>query len=396
MFRTTITLLTLSCTALTILTAAPAAGSTVDEVITKHIEARGGAEAWDAVQTLKVTGSYTAFSKIGSFTLHRKRDNKFHLDHVLGDKPVEIGFDGEVAWWVNLWNGIPWAQTIPGLDRAVLMQDVDFESPFFHYREKGYIVEFQGEDQLDGQSVLKLLLTRPDESIETWYLDPESYLEVAYDAQGSDFGSPFPQRAYFEDFRQVGGLVMPHFIEKQWYTRDRIMEVEKVEINVEIEDTIFSMPLPGDMGAFQVMVGEWDVKVEQRDSPQAPWAESERASTVERRMDGALLEERFTQQGFHALRSLTYDRFKERYRLSQFSDFTGHLDIQEGLFEDGRLTTSNVETGTPWAGFGQTFHQRLSIFDLSENGFKIEAERSADGGENWFVFSKATYSRKAE
>ncbi len=381
---------------LMVLSTAPASGSTVDEVIAKHIAARGGLEAWEKAQTLKATGSFTAFSKVGPFTLHRKRDNKFHLDHVLGDKPVEIGFDGEIAWWVNLWNGIPWSQPITGLDRAVLMQDVDFESPFFHHREKGYKVELQGEDDVDGQKVIKLQLTRPDDSVETWYLDPETHLEVAYDAQGSDFGTPNPQRTYFEDFRQVDGLVMPHLIEKQWYTRHRIMEIEKVEINAEIDDAVFSRPLPGDMEAFQSMVGEWNVKVEQRDSPQAPWAESERTSTIERRMDGALLEERLTQQGFQALRSLTFDRFKERYRISQLTDFTGHLDIQEGQFEDGRLTTSNVETGTPWIGFGQTFHQRLSIFDLSADGFKIEAETSVDGGENWFVASKATYSRVTE
>ena len=49
-------------------------------------------------------------------------------------------------------------------------------------------------------------------------------LDIGYDAEGSDFGSPNPQRAFFEDFREVDGVIIPHFIEKQWYTRDRIME----------------------------------------------------------------------------------------------------------------------------------------------------------------------------
>ena len=57
------------------------------------------------------------------------------------------------------------------------------------------------------------------------------------------------------------------------------------------------------------------------------------------------------------------------------------------------VTVSNAETDTSWQGFGRTFHQRISIFDVGEDGFKIEEEQSVDGGENWFVNLKATYSR---
>ena len=35
---------------------------TVDEIIEKHIAAHGGAEIWNAVNALKITGKFTAFS----------------------------------------------------------------------------------------------------------------------------------------------------------------------------------------------------------------------------------------------------------------------------------------------------------------------------------------------
>ncbi len=376
------------------------AAMTVDEVIAKHIEARGGLEAWDKIQSLKATGSFSAFSKVSPFTLHRERagtTSKVHMDHVLDDKQVTIGYDGETAWWVNLWYGVPWAQQMGGQDLKVFMQDVDFESPFFRYRDKGYQVELLGEGELDGQRALKLQLTRPDESVETWYLDPETYLEIGYDAEGSDFGRPQPQRAFIDDFREVDGVMVPHYVEKQWYTRLRIMEVDQVETNLEIDDGLFHMPLPGEMNLMQAMVGTWNVKTEQRRSPEAPWQENQVTSTIAARMGGALLEETFVgPDGIEGLRTYSYDRFKERYRLTQINSFTSHLDVQEGAFEDGRLTVSNAETDTAWQGFGQTFHQRLSFFDITPDGFKAEAEQSVDGGENWFVNRKATYTRKAE
>ncbi len=390
-------LFALSLTLLPALLPAPssAAALSVDEVIAKHVEARGGLEAWGKIDSLKATGSFTGFSKVAPFTLHRERGEKYHLDHVLDGKQMTIGYDGETAWWINLWYQVPWAQKIAGQDLKVFMQDVDFESPFFHYQDKGYKVELLGDGDLDGEKALKLQLTRRDQSVETWYLDPETYLELGYDAEGSDFGREAPQRAFFEDFREIEGVMIPHFIEKQWYTRDRIMEIEQIEINLEIDDELFRFPLPGAMGLMQTMAGEWNVKAEQRQSPQAPWQESEAQSTVKPLMGGVLLEEHFVSpEGIEGLRTLSYDRFKERYRLTQINSFTSHLDVQEGTMEDGRLTVSNAETDTSWQGFGFTFHQRLSLFDFTPDGFKVEAERSVDGGENWFVNHKAVYTRK--
>ncbi|MCP4205274.1 MAG: DUF1579 domain-containing protein, partial [bacterium] len=148
---------------------------------------------------------------------------------------------------------------------------------------------------------------------------------------------------------------------------------------------------------FQAMAGEWDVKLERRQSPQAPWQESQITSTIEARMGGAMLEETYVSpQGIEGLRTFTYDRFKERYRLTQMNSYTSHLDVQEGAYQDGRLTVSNADTDTSWQGFGRTFHQRLSFFDITPEGFKAEAEQSVDGGENWFVNRKATYTRKTD
>ena len=83
----------------------PVASATVEEVIAKHIEAHGGQEKWDAVETMKITGDFTAFSKVAPFTLHRKRETNYHLDHMLGDREVVIGYDGKTAWWDNRWMG---------------------------------------------------------------------------------------------------------------------------------------------------------------------------------------------------------------------------------------------------------------------------------------------------
>ena len=348
----------------------------LDEVIAKHIEARGGEDAWDAIRSMKLTGSYTAFSQVSDFTLYRKRDNKYLLDSLHNGKTVIVGYDDETLWWDNHWVQ-PGARPVTGdADVQALARDLDFASPLFDYAEREFELELLGETEFEGMPAIGIKLTRPDESVETWYLDPETYLEFARESPGSDFGTPMPATTYFDDFREVGGVKVPYLVETQWYTRDRQMHVEKIELNLDIEDTVFAMPVPTGMGPLIAMAGDWIVKTSTRQQPQAPWQESEREGTVVTRLGGAQIEEASSGAGgTEQFWTLSYDRFKEIYRYSSISGQTNHLDILEGTFNDeGHLVLTNVETDTSWSGFGMTFHSRATILDVDKDGFTVHTE----------------------
>jgi hypothetical protein len=380
-----------------VLVPAVAGAMTLEEVIEKHVKARGGHEKWQAVETMKMTGSFTAFSKVAPFTLQRKRDSKYHMDHTLNEKTVIIGYDGKTAWWENHW----WqegAQPMSGEDLKVVMGDLDFATPLFDYKEKGYEAELLGEVELEGIPAIGIQLTRPDESVETWYLDPKTHLEIGRTSPGSEFGEPMEQTTFYDDFREIEGVMIPFFTETQWYTRDRIMQVESVELNGPVDDTIFSMPAPPGMGPFLPMAGEWKVTVAQRQSPQAEFSESERTSSIESLMRRTLLREHYeTAEGNEVIRTLSYDQYRKNYRMTEIESSKGLLDLMVGNpDDDGRLVVSNLATGTPTEMFGMTIYFRQSVFDVTEDGFQSETEVSIDGGENWWVAVKETYTRGEE
>ncbi len=387
-----------SICAVAVLAIAPAAATTVDEVIAKHVKARGGEKRWSKIESIKLTGSFTAFSNVYPFTLYQTAGDRYYLDHVLDGKKVVIGYDGKLAWWENEFV-MPGAQKIGGIDLGVNMREFDFPTPFFGYKEKGYKVRLSEETEYEGEPAIAVELTRPDESSETWFLDPDSYLEFARISPGSDFGSPMEQRTVYDDFREVDGVMIPHLREAQWYTRDRVMLVDNVELNVKIDDAMFAMPLPPGMDPLRSLAGEWNVAVEEQPQPGAPWSESERTSTIESKMGHGLLEETYmTSEGRAVVCQITYDRFKGTYRISIIDDVATQLDIQEGTMEDGRITVSNVGTGITQTVFGgmMTRNSQIAIFDITDDGFKVEEAVSMDGGENWTVNVKKTYTRAAK
>jgi len=373
----------------------PSSAITVEEVIAKHVEARGGHEAWAAVRTMKMTGQFQAFSKVAPFELVRARDYRFHIDHPMNERTVIIGYDGETAWWDNHWRQ-PGAQPIEaGPDLEAQMRDVDFATALFDYADRGFTVELIGETEIEGVPAIGIKLIRGEDSVDTWYLDPETYLEIARESPGSDFGRPMPTRTFFDDFRTVEGLTIPHYVEGQWYTRNRIMTVASVELNIDVDDALFNMPAPPGMGPFVGIAGKWKVKTSTRQQPGADWQESEREGEVEALMRGALMRERFTTQGgAEIVWTLSYDSYHEKYRYTGIDSQRKQMDIREGTLDDeGKLVLTNLETGTTWSGFGMTFNARLTMFDMSPDGFHAHTEISTDGGENWFLAAKVEYMR---
>ena len=253
-----------------------------------------------------------------------------------------------------------------------------------------------GFQDLDGQQVLAVELKRADESTETWFLDPETYLEVARDSPGSDFGRPMTQRTFFDDFREVAGALIPHYTETQWYTRHRVIAADSIEANVEIPEGLFSMPPPYGMEKLQSLAGTWKVTVESRQAPSAPWQNEERVSEIQGRLRGGLFEETYATPTAKVIRSLSYDQYRDRYLLTQIHSGSNVLDILAGTWtEDGALLLDNVVTETPALMFGRVLHERFKLFEIGADAFKVERENSVDGGENWALMQKLTFERQA-
>lgn len=368
---------------------------TLDEVVAKHVAAHGGAAAWAKVQTMKITGDCTAFSLKTPFTMYRKRDKSYYVDHVWNGHRIVIGSDGKTIWSDNEFveSG---ATELSGADLATVQGELWFVTPIFEYPKNGYQATLLGPTELDGVPALSLELTRPDGAKEKWYLDPTTFLEMGRESPGSDFGRPMPQRTYYDDFRKVADIVVPHRVESQWYTRERILDVKSIELNVPVEDAVFRLPPPPGMAPVVPMAGKFQVALSERDNPQAQWAESKRESAIQSTMRGALLEERFTADGHDVVRTLSYDRFRKKYRLTEISSETRTMDVEEGELADGKITLSNEQTGTTLVMFGTTIHTRTAIHSIAADGFQIERDVSTDGGKNWFTAAKAVYTRVAD
>ena len=92
---------------------------------------------------------------------------------------------------------------------------------------------------------LDLGVTLPSGLDEVWHLDPRTFLEVAVESQVFDFTQSAElmlQREFFSDFREVGGIVLPHRIDLEFGARLESMTVREVVIDPQIDDARLEGP----------------------------------------------------------------------------------------------------------------------------------------------------------
>lgn len=221
---------------------------TLEEIVARYEAARGGRERWQALRSIEMMGTFTSFSEAAPFTLRRKRPNLYRFDSKMTRKEMILAQNNRGPWWLYPLYGVDSPAKIEDAAAIVMAaRDAEIEPALFGYQEKGHKVVLAGRGDVNGQETLRLELTRSNGWVETWYLDPRTYLEVAVDSKVFDY-SQLPQemqeRAYFSDFRTVDGLVLPYRIEKEYGARQTLTKVEKVRVNPEVEDGVFAMPVP--------------------------------------------------------------------------------------------------------------------------------------------------------
>ncbi len=219
---------------------------TVDDVIKKNIEARGGAENWAKVKNVTMEGIYVSFSEPEPFKIWRQRPDLYRFDSKRINQFVIHAYDGQKAWWINPLMGPPHdkPQIIPSqnnLDKVTLRERF-FEPVFWNYTEKSHQVELEEKEIFDDKECYKLKVTLADSTIEFWYIDAESFLEVGMTGDTYDFGMKVSMETFFSNYEDVDNLKFPFLIESEYGTRYRSLEIEHIEINTEIEPSVFVMP----------------------------------------------------------------------------------------------------------------------------------------------------------
>jgi len=239
MIRRAIAVTFLLCAALS----TPASAQTVDELINKNIEARGGLVKIKAIKSVRITGKIHSDGMNIPIVIQIKRPGLARGDATLQGLALVRAYDGQTAWQINPFDGIKEAEPMTGYDAKEMIDTADLDGPLVDYKAKGNTVELVAKEEVEATPALKLKITHKDGDVTFLYLDAQNYLELKETEKRKEDGKPIDVDTIYSDYKAVAGVMIPH----SWETRvngelDDQTTIEKIEVNVPIDDSIFKMP----------------------------------------------------------------------------------------------------------------------------------------------------------
>jgi outer membrane lipoprotein-sorting protein len=219
---------------------------TLDEIIAKNLDARGGIEKLRALESVKFTGTVTIQGGAPGtsreplkMTTWTKRPNLFRRDTVFPDRSHSVAFDGSTVWVLDSTVGTPEQVTGP---QAAQTRHEEFDPVFLDYKERGHRIELVGTETIDGVKAHHLRVTRKNGQVEQQYLSADTGLEMRTVTSVEQGPRKIQLRNELSDYRTVDGMQVPFlmrsFVDNQPATQ---IQLETVEFNLPMAAEMFKL-----------------------------------------------------------------------------------------------------------------------------------------------------------
>jgi outer membrane lipoprotein-sorting protein len=238
------------------------------EIVDKNVSARGGLQAWRAVQSMVMRGKMDAGGnarptmavpgpKTGRqvapqrpleqvqlpFTMELKRPRKVRVELQFNGKTAIQVFDGTNGWklrpFLNRHEVEPY--TAEEMKSTALQADLD--GPLVDYAKKGTTVELEGVEKVGDSDAYKLKLTLKGGQTQHVWIDTKTFLESKLEGTPRRLDGKYHAVAtYLRDYQPVNGVMVPRVLET---SVDGVKQVERIQIenvvvNSKLDDSLFA------------------------------------------------------------------------------------------------------------------------------------------------------------
>jgi hypothetical protein len=219
---------------------------TVDALVAKNIEAKGGIDALRAVRSVRFTGKMLVNQ--GQLELAyaqaKGRGGRVRTEATLQGMTLVQAYDGAEGWKISPFGGRKDPEKMSVDDAKSLVEDAEIDGPLVDWEAKGSTVEYLGPEDVDGTLAHKLKVVRKNGDVSYVYLDPDYFLEIRILTQRLEQGAQVEVETDLGDYEKIAGVFFPFSLEagpKGSSDKQKIV-IEKAEANAVVDEAAFKFP----------------------------------------------------------------------------------------------------------------------------------------------------------
>jgi hypothetical protein len=220
---------------------------TASELVAKNIEAKGGADALKAVQSVRREGRLVVNG--GQFVLGvletKQRPESIRFEASLQGLTQVQAYDGKEGWRIDPFGGRKDPERMPADDVKEMIEDASIDGALIDAASRGGKVEYLGTEDVDGTAAHKLKVTQQDGGVQYFFLDPDYFLEIRIESQRTVRGVKRTTVTELGNYEKVGGVYWPLSVETgtKGSSDPAKFEYDAAEVNVDIAPGYFSFPV---------------------------------------------------------------------------------------------------------------------------------------------------------
>jgi hypothetical protein len=212
-----------------------AQGQTVDEIISKHIDALGGKEKLSKIQNRIMEGSlnYQGNEIALTFTQVNNKLTRQDID-VSGMHGFDMLTDKD-GWIYMPFFGQQKPDPKSAEEVKLNQADLDIAGPMVDYAAKGHKAELIGKETIEGKSCYHIKMTLAGGKIVHFYLDAETYLIARASEKRMVNGQETDAQIDYADYKDVEGVKMPYSLTGPYGTT----YMTSIRVNQTIPESAF-------------------------------------------------------------------------------------------------------------------------------------------------------------
>ena len=214
---------------------------TADDVIQKYSKAMGGLAAFNAIKTMKTTGTITTQGVDLALTSQIINGRAVRSDvQAMGQSVINSYKDGK-GWKINPFAGVTTVTDMTPEELIDFKSQSMIASQLMDYKLRGHKVELQGQEDVEGVKTYKIKLTNKDDNkVTTYFISVTDNIIVKSVSTRQLQGQDIEIETFYSDIKDFNGLKFPMLrIQKMQGQVFQEIKIATIEFNVPIDEKIF-------------------------------------------------------------------------------------------------------------------------------------------------------------